>query len=1047
MRSVGPAFMAGRIADIAIHPQDESTWYVAVGSGGVWKTENAGITWSTIFDDQTVYSTGCITIDPNNPSTIWLGTGENVGGRHVSYGDGIYRSTDGGKKWKNMGLPDSEHISKIIVHPSNSDVVMVAVQGPLWSKGGERGYYKTTDGGETWNRTLGNDEWTGVTDIAIDPRNPDFVYAATWDRHRTIAAYMGGGPGTGLHRSTDGGETWEQLKEGLPSSNMGKIGLAISPQNPDVLYAAIELNQREGAVYKSTDRGSTWAKQSETVSGATGPHYYQELYACPHNEGRLYLMDVRVQISEDGGKTFRRMKEKHKHSDNHAMAFKADDPNYLLFGTDGGIYESFDLGENWRFIQNMPITQYYKLAVDDAEPFYNIYGGTQDNNTQGGPSRTDDYTGIQNGDWKVVLYGDGHQPATEPGNPDIVYAQWQQGNITRVDMSTGGIVYIKPHAGEGEKHERTNWDAPILVSNHKPSRIFTGTYRLWKSDDRGDNWTAISGDLTKDENRLELEIMGRKQSYDNAWDLYAMSTFNTITSIAESPHDENIIYVGTDDGFMHRTDDMGARWSKIPVSNISGVPSKAYVNDIKVDLFDPNTVYAALDNHKHGDLKPYLFKSTDKGKSWKSLTESLPEKTTVWRIVQDHVNKNLLFIGTEFGIYFSVNGGEKWIKIKGGVPTISFRDLTIQRRENDLVAASFGRSFYIFDDISVFREISEEAMEEEGKLFSTRKAWWYIPRPDLSFGKGKGSQGAGHYVAENPPFGAVFTYHLAEGYKTAEAARQEAEKKLNKDGEDVPFPGYDALDAEMNEMPVRIWLEVADAGGKLIRRVKGETTKGFHRTAWDMSYPPVEIVSKGKDKIGDDSAFPVAPGTYQVRLVKEDANGITVLSDYQSFELVPLRKDGAFENPLADQTEPFWRTYEKLMTKRSSFDKKRKTLEDQIKALGVSSAYVRDNTIDVSADYRKLRDDFYDFKNRVEGSPSKNKIGEKTSPTLGDRMWHLYSIIGNSTYGPTGQAMDILKLIEKEMSELEPALIKLENRAEAMNSNIIGAGGPPVEGF
>ncbi|MEM9052989.1 MAG: hypothetical protein AAGC47_13125, partial [Bacteroidota bacterium] len=327
------------------------------------------------------------------------------------------------------------------------------------------------------------------------------------------------------------------------------------------------------------------------------------------------------------------------------------------------------------------------------------------------------------------------------------------------------------------------------------------------------------------------------------------------------------------------------------------------------------------------------------------------------------------------------------------------------------------------------------------------KAWWYIPRPDLSFGKGKGSQGAGHYVAENPPFGAVFTYHLAEGYKTAEAVRQESEKKLNKDGEDVPFPGYDALDAEMNEMPVRIWLEVADASGKLIRRVKGETSKGFHRTAWDMSYPPVDVVSKGKDKIGDDSAFPVAPGTYQVRLIKEDANGITVLSDYQSFELVPLRKGGALENPLADQMEPFWRTYEKLMTKRSSFNKKRRTLEDQIKALGVSSAYVRDNSIDVSADYRRLRDDFYDFKNRVEGSPSKNKIGEKTSPTLGDRMWHLYSIIGNSTYGPTGQGMDIMKLIEKEMAELEPALKDLENRAEAMNSNIIGAGGPPVEGF
>jgi photosystem II stability/assembly factor-like uncharacterized protein/FtsZ-binding cell division protein ZapB len=1047
MRSVGPAFMAGRIADIAIHPDDESTWYVAVGSGGVWKTENAGTTWSTIFDDQSVFSTGCITIDPNNPSTVWLGTGENVGGRHVGYGDGIYRSTDGGKKWKNMGLKASEHISKIIVHPSNSNVVWVAAQGPLWSSGGERGFYKTTDGGETWTRTLGNDEWTGVTDIVIDPRNPNHLYAATWDRHRTIAAYLGGGPGTGLHRSTDGGDTWEQLKEGLPEGNMGKIGLAISPQNPDVLYAAIELNQREGGVYQSTDKGSTWTKQSDAVSGATGPHYYQELYASPHKEGRIYLMDVRVQISEDGGKTFRQMNEKSKHSDNHAMAFKMSDPDYLLFGTDGGMYESYDLGENWRFFANMPITQFYKLAVDDSEPFYNIYGGTQDNNTQGGPSRTDDYQGIQNSDWKVVLFADGHQPATEPGNPDIMYAQWQEGALTRIDMSTGEVIGIQPFAGEGEKHERYNWDAPILVSSHKPTRIYHGSYRLWQSDDRGDNWTAISGDLTRDQNRLELDMMGRTQSYDNAWDLYAMSTFNTITSIAESPHDENVIYIGTDDGLMHRTDDMGANWTKMEVSSISGVPATAYVNDIKVDLYDPNTVYVALDNHKHGDLKPYLFKSTNKGKSWTSLTESLPEKTTVWRIVQDHKVKDLLFIATEFGIYFSVNGGTQWTMIKGGVPTISFRDLTIQRREDDLVGASFGRSFYVFDDMSVFREITEEGLAEEAQLFPTRKAWWYIQRPDLSFEKGQGSQGAGHYLSDNPPFGAVFTYHLAEGYKTAKDGRSETEKEQNKAGEDVPFPGYDQLDAEANEMPARVWLEVADANGNLVRRVNGPTAKGFHRVAWDLKLPPMQVVSKGTEKIGDDSGLLVAPGTYQVRLMKETADGLTALSEFRSFEVVPLHEKGALENPLADQTEQFHNNVEKLALEASILRKDKSALEEQIKALGVALAYVRNSEGDLTADYRTLRDDYYTFKSRVDGSPAKNKIGEKQPPAVGDRMGNLEMVLYQSTYGPTGQALKTIALIEKEMGELKTNLEKLENRADAMNSNIVGAGGPPVEGF
>ena len=373
-RSIGPAFMSGRIADIAIHPENESIWYIAVGSGGVWKTENAGNTWTPLFDKESCYSTGCITLDPQNPSVVWLGTGENVGGRHVSFGDGIYRSADGGATWSNMGLKDSEHISEIVIHPSDSNIMWVASQGPLWSKGGERGVYMTTDGGSTWNRVLGDDAWTGATEIEIDPSNPDVLYAATWDRHRTVAAYIGGGPGTGLWKSVDGGKNWKELTQGLPSSNMGKIGLAISPHNSDILYAAIELDRRKGAVYRSSDKGANWTKMSDAISGGTGPHYYQELYACPHNFDRIYLMDVRIQVSDNGGKNFRRISETYKHSDNHAIAFKKNDPNYLLVGTDGGMYESFDLAKNWKFFSNLPLTQFYKIAVDDAEPFYNVYG-------------------------------------------------------------------------------------------------------------------------------------------------------------------------------------------------------------------------------------------------------------------------------------------------------------------------------------------------------------------------------------------------------------------------------------------------------------------------------------------------------------------------------------------------------------------------------------------------------------------------------------------------------------------------------------------------
>ncbi|MEL7123985.1 MAG: glycosyl hydrolase, partial [Bacteroidota bacterium] len=576
-RNLGPALSSGRIADIAIHPEDDNVWYVAVGSGGVWKTKNAGVTWKPIFDNYTSYSTGCITIDPNNPSIVWLGTGENVGGRHVGFGDGVYMSPDGGKSWKNMGLKKSEHISKIIVHPENSNVVWVAAQGPLWNKGDERGLYKTTDGGKTWNKTLGDEEWTGVTDIAIDPRNPDVLYAATWQRHRTVAAYMGGGPKSGIHRSVDGGETWQALKRGLPGGNKGKIGIAISPQKPDILYAAIELNQTEGAVYKSTDRGSSWAKQSNTVSGGTGPHYYQELYASPHEFDKIYLMNVRVLVSEDGGKNFSTMRERDKHSDNHAMAFRMDDPDYLLVGSDGGLYESFDDTETWRFFENLPLTQYYKVAVDDAEPFYNIFGGTQDNGSHGGPSRTNNARGVKSTDWFRTLFADGHQSATEPGNPNIVYAETQQGGLYRVDLTTGDVVSIQPRAREGEPFERYNWDGPILVSPHSPKRLYFASYRVWKSDNRGDSWEPISGDLTRNEERIALPIMGRTQSWESPWDLRAMSNYNTITSLAESPLKEGLIYAGTDDGIIQVTEDGGQSWRKIMVTELPGVPERAFV--------------------------------------------------------------------------------------------------------------------------------------------------------------------------------------------------------------------------------------------------------------------------------------------------------------------------------------------------------------------------------------------------------------------------------------------------------------------------------------
>ncbi|HSR67272.1 MAG TPA: glycosyl hydrolase [Acidobacteriota bacterium] len=1046
MRGIGPAFMSGRIADLVIHPEDESIWYVAAGSGGVWKSVNAGTTWTSIFEGQGSYSIGCLSLDPSNPHVLWVGTGEDVGGRHVGYGDGIYRSDDGGKSWRNMGLKDSQHIARIIVSPEDSDVIYVAAQGPLWSPGGERGFFKSSDGGQTWKKTLGDEEWTGVTDIVADPRDPNRVYAATWQHHRTVAAYMGGGPESAIHRSEDGGETWSKLSKGLPEGPKGKIGLAISHQQPDVVYAAIELKRKTGAVYRSTDRGESWEKRSDTVSGGTGPHYYQELYASPHHFDRLYLMDAWMQFSVDGGKTFQRINREHRHGDNHALAFKPSDPDYIMVGTDGGVYESFDLADNWRYIQNLPLTQFYKVALDDAEPFYNIYGGTQDNGTQGGPSRTDNVHGIQNSDWSIVLNWDGHQPATEPGNPDIIYGERQQGTLSRIDISTGEVVDIQPQPGADEDYERFNWDAPILVSPHDPARIYFASQRLWRSDNRGDEWRAVSGDLTRDQERITLPIMGKQQSWDSAWDVGAMSNYNTITSIAESPQFEGLLYVGTDDGLLQVSENGGDSWRAVEVGSMPDVPGTAFVNDIKADLHDADSVYVALDNHKYGDLTPYLLKSSDRGATWTSIRGDLPDRTLVWRVVQDHVKPELLFAATEFGIYFTVDAGGSWIKLEGGMPTISFRDLAIQRRENDLVGASFGRGFYVLDDYSSLRAVSEETLAAEAALFPTRQAWWYFPRPDLSFDDEKGSQGASHFVAPNPPFGAVFTYHLRDGLQTREQRRQETEKQLEA-GQDVPFPGWDALSQEIAESDPKIWIIVKDSQGNTVRRVSGPVGKGLHRVAWDLRYPSPQALRTGSGSPSgpQPSGMMAAPGTYSATLSKEVGGEITSLGASIEFEVVPLM-EGALEGSSPAETAAFWRAYEGAVRVASAVNQ---ALGNELARLqAMKTALQRTPAAPGQLDTRLngLRNRLLELQERLFGNRAKNQIGEKTRPTVGSRLFAVQRGIERSTYGPTATHRQQLEIINNQLEQIKSDLESARSQADALGQDLQQAGAPWVEG-
>ena len=1032
-RNIGPAFLSGRIADIAIDPNDENRWFVAVGSGGVWKTENSGTTWKPLFDEQNSYSTGCVTIDPTNSNVIWVGTGENVGGRHVAYGDGVYKSIDGGETWKNMGLTSSEHISKIVVHPTNPNVVWVASQGPLWNKGGERGVYKTTDGGISWKRVLGNSEWTGATELVIDPRDPDVLYAATWDRHRTVAALMGGGPGSGLHRSTDGGETWTKLTQGLPTSNMGKIGLAISPQQPDVLYAAIELDRKTGAVYRSANRGASWVKMSNTVSGGTGPHYYQELYASPHQFDRLYLMNVRVLTSEDGGKTFAELKEEKKHSDNHAIAFKKNDPNYLMIGTDAGIYESFDLAENWRYIKNLPLTQFYKVAVNNAEPFYHVFGGTQDNGSAGGPSATDEVQGISNKHWYKTLFADGHQSATDPEYNDIIYAETQQGGLHRVDLTTGEPVAIQPQAFIGDPHERFNWDAPILVSPHNPARLYFASYRVWKSESRGDDWTPISGDLTRNEERLSLPIMGRQQSWDNAWDVMAMSNYNTITSLSESPIKEGLLYAGTDDGFVQVTENGGTNWTAIPVTKM-GLPERSFVNDIKADLHDENTVYVVLDNHKEGDFNPYVFKSTDKGKTWSSISSNLPKRTLLWRIVQDHIDPNLLFIATEFGVYTSLNGGSSWQKLPG-TPNMAFRDLTIQKRENDLVAASFGRGFYVLDDYSALREMNKVNLKEPAALFHTRPAKWFVPRNNL------GNTGADYYIADNPTFGAVFTYHLSQEYKTAKELRQEREKELNKQNSSVPFIGYDALDSELVEPEALAWILIKDQQGNLIRKISQKAEKGTHRLAWDLRHMNSAPLILDENFSVSETGPMVRPGTFTATLIVEKGGDVLAQTDEIEFEVKRIR-EAVLQGVDYATYQKFRSDYGAIEADLIRFRQALKAAEEKINSLSDNTArslhYLKD-----LQDVQDLKEALAALKKQSDVSPSRDEVGEKDDHTALSNL-SIASRGFSTTYGPTplhqralNQAKELLDRDSIQLAAVESMLSELISRIEANGVSVM----------
>lgn len=1046
-RSVGPALTSGRISDIAVHPDNRAVYYVATASGGVWKTTNAGTTYTPIFDSQGSYSIGCITMDPNNPNVLWVGTGENNNQRSVAYGDGIYKSEDGGQTWKHMGLKNSEHIGKILVDPRNSNTVYVAAIGPLWNEGGDRGLYKTTDGGENWEKVLDIDEHTGITSVVMDPRNPDILYASSYQRRRHVFTYVGGGPGSGVHKSEDAGKTWKKVERGLPAVEKGRIELAISPADPEVIYAMIEAAEGQGGFFKSTNRGASWSKQS---GYSTSGNYYTEIVPHPHNPDIVFAMDTWLHWTTNGGKSFSMVNEQYKHVDNHCMYIDPDNTDYYLVGCDGGIYESFDAGQTWNFKANLPVTQFYKVAVDNDEPFYNIYGGTQDNFSLGGPSRTRNQHGIMNSDWFITQGGDGFESQVDPNNPNIVYAQSQYGVLVRFDRQSGEAMGIQPKPRDGEDAYRWNWDAPLAVSEHKATRIYFAANKLFKSDDRGNTWQVLSDDLTCQIDRNTLKVMGRVQSMDAVAKNASTSPYGTIVAFAESPLNENLLYVGTDDGLIQLTSDGGKTWTKIDVNNIKGAPQRTYVNYLLASQHNENVVYAIFNHHKYGDFKPYVYKSNDKGKSWTAISNNLPERGSAYSIAEDHVDPNLLFVGTEFSCFFTNNSGGYWKKLANGLPTIAVRDIAIQKRENDLVLGTFGRGFYVMDDYSPLREMGQEALQAEAQIFPIKDGLLYIESLPLGL-RGNSFQGHAMYAADNPEVGVAFTYYVKENIKTLKQKRQKAEKEQIKEGKDVKYPTYDELEAERNEEAPYLLFTIQDTDGNVIRKLKTGASKGVKRIVWDGRYPSVSPIRLSQPSFdnpfaNEDEGILAMPGDYTVSLSRSVNGELTELVGPQSFKLNTL---GGVTLPAKDRAAllAFQQDAQNLSRLVDGAGRMMSEIGNRMRFIERAVYSIPTPTPALNAEIQKIQDEMKAIRKEFYGDNIASTLDQPSPFTISNRIGWLTYEMWNSTSAPTNTQRESLKIVKRDFKPILTRIKKVYNEdLKSLEKKLDEAGAPYTPG-
>jgi photosystem II stability/assembly factor-like uncharacterized protein len=824
-RPVGPANMGGRVSDIAGHPTDPATFYVALGTGGLLKTTNYGTTWSFVFEDQPVASVGSVAIAPSRPDVVWVGTGEGNSRNSSSWGNGVYRSTDAGKTWQNLGLAETHDIPRLVVHPKDPDTAYVCALGHLWGENPERGVFKTTDGGKSWQHSLKLDSRTGCVDLALDPGNPDAVFAAAYARKRTAWSYESGGSLGGIYRSTDGGAHWTKLASGLPAQT-GRIGLDAAPSKPGVFYAVVEsdeggnsrpwdLASRSGGVFRTDDRGEKWTRVSKL---APRGFYFSEIRVDPKDDQHLWVLGTDLHVSKDGGATWSRRAAARTHVDHHALWIDPLNPRRLLLGNDGGIYASWDASDTWTFLNNVATGEFYNVAVDLKTP-YTICGGLQDNGTWCGPSATLTQTSVQeeesdetfnitNQDWKFYTGGDGFHVAIDPTDPTIVYSEAQNGEISRLNLATGVRKRLSPEAREGQQVYRFNWNTPFVISHHDASVLYLGGNVLFRLSDRGDKWQAISPDLTtRDPKRMASAGSGAE-------------TFCTIVTISESPRDPKVIWVGTDDGNLQLTRDGGGSWSNV-AGNLPAEVRGLYVSRVEASHFGAARVFVAVDGHRSDVFKPLLFESDDYGASFRAIGAGLPAGGPVKVMREDLANPDLLFCGTEFGAFASFDRGAHWIPLKQGMPTVAVEDLLIHPRDRDLIAGTHGRSILVLDDIGALEQTTATVLAKPYHLFQPRpaRAFLYLP-----YG---GIWGDGFFTAKNPPFGAAIQYWVRE------------------------------------YSPDEVSIEIADAQGRTVRKLKGPAGPGFNRVTWDL-------LPEKEERLGEGGwgAQPelVAPGEYTVTM-------------------------------------------------------------------------------------------------------------------------------------------------------------------------------------